>query len=76
MTYEQVKALKAKEFKRLCGKKKRHTLKSQLVVDQANHEIICTAYGKGREYDFHLFKNSQVRLKSETECLADKGNQT
>ncbi|MFN6487509.1 MAG: hypothetical protein RMX98_032180, partial [Nostoc sp. DedQUE02] len=37
-------------------------LKSQVVVDQANGKIICTAHGRGREHDFRIFKNSQVRL--------------
>ena len=45
------------------------------MVNQANREIICTAYGKGREHDFRLLKSSQVKLKPETECLADKGYQ-
>ncbi len=54
---------------------KQHILKSQVVVDQANDKIICTAYGKGREHDFRIFKNSQVRLREDIECLGDKGYQ-
>lgn len=46
-----------------------------MIVDQSTKQIICTAHGKGREHDFHLFKTSQVRLKSKIECLADKGYQ-
>jgi hypothetical protein len=57
------------------GKKKQHTLKSQVVVDQANGKIICTAHGKGREHDFRIFKNSKVRLEKNIECLGDKGYQ-
>lgn len=57
------------------GKKKRHTLKSQVVVEQATGQIICTAHGKGKEHDFRLFKNSKVRLRAEIKCLADKGYQ-
>ena len=34
------------------GKKKTHTLKSQIVVDQQSRAIICTAHGKGRQHDF------------------------
>ena len=52
-----------------------NTLKSQVVVDQVNKQIICTAQGKGREHDFSLFKSSQVRFKQEVVCLADKGYQ-
>lgn len=50
-------------------------LKAQVVVNQSTQEIICTAYAKGKRHDFHLFKTSQVKLKSEIECLADKGYQ-
>ena len=57
------------------GKKKRHTLKSQVIVDQATQVIICTAHGTGREHDFRLFKNSKTRFKGDIECLADKGYQ-
>ncbi|MCF2148455.1 hypothetical protein IQ276_018895 [Desmonostoc muscorum LEGE 12446] len=45
------------------------------MVDQANGKIICTAHGKGREHDFRIFKNSQVRLREDIECLGNKGYQ-
>ena len=40
------------------GKKKRHTLKAQFVVDRQTRQIICTAFGREREHDFRLFKRS------------------
>lgn len=57
------------------GKKKKHTLKSQVVVEQESREIICTAHGKGKEHDFRLYKNSKLRLNQDTELLGDKGYQ-
>ena len=33
------------------------------------------AYGRGKKHDFHLFKSSRIKLRPETECLADKGYQ-
>ena len=57
------------------GKKKRHTLKSQVVVDTQSLAVICTAHGTGREDDFQLFKKSQVKPLSRIEILADKGYQ-
>ena len=57
------------------GKKKRHTFKTQLVVDPKTKAVICTTFAAGKEHDFHLFKRSKVKLKKETECLADKGYQ-
>ena len=57
------------------GKKKHHALKAQLVVDLSNLKIICTAYGKGKQHDFSLFKVSGVRFHEQTQGLADKGYQ-
>jgi len=57
------------------GKKKRHTLKTQLVVDPKTKAVICTTFAAGKEHDFHLFKRSRVKFKNETKCLADKGYQ-
>jgi transposase len=46
-----------------------------LVVDEKSETIICTAVGKGRRHDFHLFKNSKVRVKESVKMLADSGYQ-
>lgn len=43
------------------------------MVDKDSRKIICTAHGKGREHDLHLFKTSPIRLKENIECSADKG---
>ena len=64
-----------KQRKFFSGKKKTHTLKSQVVVNEATGEIICTAHGKGKEHDFRLFKASKVRLRANIQCLGDKGYQ-
>ena len=57
------------------GKKKRHTLKAQVVVNQANGQIICTAFGKGKVHDFRLFKLHRIPLLPDQLCLGDKGYQ-
>lgn len=44
------------------GKKKRHTLKSQLVIDLKSGQILCTFFGKGRGHDFKLYRASGVRF--------------
>ena len=36
---------------------------------------MCTAYGKGKQHDFSLFKSSQVHFHKQTQGLADKGYQ-
>jgi hypothetical protein len=50
-------------------------LKAQVVVNQANGQIICTAFGKGRVHDFRLFKLHRMPMLAEQLCLADKGYQ-
>ncbi len=75
VTESPIERPKKNQKKFYSGKKKQHTIKSQVVVDQANGLIICTAYGKGREHDFRIFKNSKVRLREDIECLGDKGYQ-
>ena len=57
------------------GKKKRHTLKSQLVIEQKTGLIICTFFGRGKQHDFALFKLSRVRFHPSTDSLQDSGYQ-
>lgn len=57
------------------GKKKYHTLKSQLVVNQKTGAIICIAHGKGRRHSWCLFKSSKVTLANTIKLLGDKGYQ-
>lgn len=45
------------------------------MVNQVTKQIICTAYGRGREHDFSLLKSSKVQLGQKIICLADKGYQ-
>ena len=57
------------------GKKKHHTLKAQVVVNQATGQIICTAFGTGTIHDFRLFKLERLPMLPEQLCLADQGDQ-
>jgi hypothetical protein len=58
------------------GKKRKHTLKAQVVVvNQSTGQIICTAFGNGRVHDFQLFKQHRIPMLPEQLCLADKGYQ-
>lgn len=62
---------KKKQRRYYSGKKKRHTLKSQVVINQQSLHIVCTAHGVGREDDFRLFKRSRVRPAADIELLGD-----
>ena len=57
------------------GKKKKHTLKSQVVIETESLKIICTAHGKGKKHDFQLFKGSKIKIDESIETIADKGYQ-
>ena len=57
------------------GKKKRHTLKTQLVIDKASQKVIYTSFIHGKRHDFHLFKQSGVRFQASTHLLTDSDYQ-
>ena len=57
------------------GKKKRHTLKCQVIINQRTKEVICLFFGKGSQHDFKLFQASGVHFHPETKSLQDKGYQ-
>ena len=50
-------------------------MKAQVVVNQANGQIICTAFGKGKVHDFRLFKLHRIPLLPDQLCLGDQGYQ-
>ena len=55
------------------GKKKRHTLKSQVVVDKNTKKVICTSFSNGKKHDFRLFKESGVRWTKDCCGITDSG---
>jgi hypothetical protein len=57
------------------GKKRRHTIKTQLVVEKSSRRVICKSFANGRRHDFRLFKESKVRIGSKTEIKTDTGYQ-
>ena len=57
------------------GKKKRHTLKTQLLVERKSGKIIALAFSNGKKHDFQLFKDSHVHVSPETTLEADSGYQ-
>lgn len=55
------------------GKKKRHTLKSQVVVDKKTKKVICIACSNSKKHDFKLVKESKVRWTSHRFGVTDSG---
>jgi hypothetical protein len=57
------------------GKKKHHTLKCQVIIEQRTGAVICLFFGKGSQHDFKLFQASGIHFHSKTISLQDKGYQ-
>lgn len=55
------------------GKKKKHTIKIQIIMDEITKKIVGIAFDKGSVHDFKLFKNSTTNLNSSIAFLADNG---
>ncbi len=57
------------------GKSKKHTLKTQVIIELKTRNIMCLRHGKGRINDFKLFKKTKVKLTKIIKMLGDKGYQ-
>ena len=67
---------KAKYFdKYYSGKKKRHTIKTQIVAEKHTRKIICLHNSIGKQHDFKLFKNSRVFIHPTIKAQTDTGYQ-
>ena len=67
--------IQKKQKKYYSGKKKRHTIKSQVVVNKASKTVICTSFANGKRHDFRLFKESKTRVLPDVKVLTDTGYQ-
>lgn len=55
------------------GKKKKHTIKIQIIVDEITKKIIGIAFDKGSVHDFKLFKDTTKNLDKKIPFVADNG---
>ncbi|EGJ13290.1 transcriptional regulator, MarR family domain protein [Streptococcus pneumoniae GA47368] len=55
-----------KQSKNYSGKKKRHTLKTQIMLDLTTHKVCQMAFSDGHTHDFTLFKESIGQSLPET----------
>ncbi len=46
-----------------------------MIIDLITLKILCTVYGKGKQQDFGLFKDSGVEFAEEIDVIGDKGYQ-
>ena len=66
-----IKNRKNKQKKYYSGKKKQHTLKSQVIADKKSGQIICTNFSNGKKHDFRLFKESKIHINEKVKVGAD-----
>ena len=57
------------------GKKKKHTIKIQIIIESDTKKIVYVAFDKGSTHDFNLFKNSTSDMDKDVPMLADSGYQ-
>ena len=57
------------------GKSKKHTLKTQVIIELKTRKIMVLRHGKGRIHDFKLFKKTKVKITKTIKMLGDKGYQ-
>ncbi len=46
-----------------------------MIVDRKTKRILCTAQGRGRRHDFHLFKESRTAIAPTIQMQTDTGYQ-
>lgn len=55
------------------GKKKRHTIKTQLLVNADTYEILSLNFANGKRHDFRIFKESNLKITDKITINADTG---
>ena len=56
-------------------KKKKHTMKIQLIIEANTKKIVYVAFDKGSTHDFTLFKNSTEDIDKDVNMIGDSGYQ-
>ncbi len=74
-TEVKIERPKKKQRAYYSGKKRQHHLKAQVAIEQSKGKVICTAFAKGRQHDFNLFKKSKLRISPQTILIADSAYQ-
>ena len=67
--------LKKRQKKFYSGKKKRHTIKTQLVINKSTGEIVCIYTTNGKKHDFKALKDSKLPITPDTTVITDSGYQ-
>jgi hypothetical protein len=75
VTESPIERPQKKQRKYYSGKKKRHTLKTQVIVNRFNAQIVCIYTGNGKMHDYRLFKESKTKINPAAVVVVDSGYQ-
>jgi IS5 family transposase len=75
VTEQQIERPLKKQKDYYSGKKKKHTIKVQLIACSITLRILSVYCEKGSVHDFKIFKDSKLSIASEIKILADSGYQ-
>ncbi len=56
-------------------KKKKHTIKVQIITNDSDKKILSVHFDKGSVHDFKLLKKTEAELPKTLKLLADSGSQ-
>lgn len=75
VTEQPIERPVSKQRQWFSGKKKRHTLKTQLIICAKTLQILLVVCGKGRTHDFTLLKRCKLKILAEILIAGDSGYQ-
>lgn len=75
VTEQQIERPLKKQKQYYSGKKKKHTIKVQLIICAISLKILSVWCEKGTVHDFKIFKNSKLSIAKQILILADSGYQ-
>ena len=72
-TESPIERPKRGQSKYYSGRKKRHTMKTIVIVEKATQRIICLVFANGKRHDFRVFKESGINIDEAIKVLTDTG---
>ncbi|UZQ31280.1 MAG: IS5 family transposase [Spiroplasma phoeniceum] len=75
VTETPIQRPKKRQKQSYSGKKKKHTIKKQVIIEQETKKIIATSFSLGKKHDYALFKESKIAILKNTKLIVDSGYQ-
>ncbi|UZQ30187.1 MAG: IS5 family transposase [Spiroplasma phoeniceum] len=75
VTETPIQPPKKRQKQSYSGKKKKHTIKTQVIIEQETKKIIATSFSFEKKHDYALFKESKILILKNTKLIVDSGYQ-